>query len=247
MIQNLSKIKYHNNIYGQQYGTDGELTDNWNSEPIYGNNEYSRVFFRIDCPSYVFNNYAYPNWDSEEQKKSFYAEARDILKRFNIPEGTEHFPEKLPGMEHLHVHPQNISGVIAKNRIKAVAEALNACSGFSVRWVDVYEDIADMTNEAFIERLNEHKGEIEADLLECFKTKRRNLYIVSNYWNSPVEKLSNKYTIRRRTSESGVDEVCMGFIKSVFDSLVEQRKIVSAKTKNGIGYRAAKKDELKET
>lgn len=233
-------IKYHDNIHGQQYGADHSLTDNWQPEPIYGVEEYISVYFRIDAKGAGM----YGSFAHAEQREAFYREAREILKRFDVPEGTGHITEKLPGMEHLYIHPQNISGVVAKNKVKAIAEALDACKTVSCRWVDVYRDISTMDNAAFCKALDGKTEEIEADLLKAFQTKRKNLFIVPSVLSGPVVRLSEKYTIPRRSCESGRDEVCIQQIGIVFDRLVAAGKIVSAETKHGMGYRTAKKDEM---
>lgn len=237
-------IKYHDNMHGQQYGPDHHLTDNWPPEPIYGADEYIRAFFRVDCPAYVFKG-GFPSFEREDQRAAFFEEARGVLAAFGVPEGTGHSSEKLPGMEHLYIHPQNISGVVAKNRVKPIAEELAACKTFSVRWVDLYEDISTMTDEEFRARLYEQKTEIGADILAAYRTKRSNLYIVDNYWSSPLRALADKYTIPRRSCESGADELCVSVLGEIFDELVAAGAIVSAETKSGTGYRTAKKGEKK--
>lgn len=236
-------MKFHDNIHGPQYGADHMLTNNWNPEPIYGADEYIRVYFRIDCPAYVFNG-GYPSFPDEESRSAFYTEAQGVLAAFGIPEGTGHRSENLPGVEHLHIHPQNISGVVGKNRVKPVAEALGACRTFSVGWVDVYEDVSAMNNEEFLLRLAEKETEIAADLLEAFRTKRSNLYIVPDGWSGPIVRLVEKYHIPRRVCEKpNEDGACQRFIQSVFDDLLSSGEIISAETNHGTGYRTAKKEK----
>ncbi len=236
-------MKFHDNIHGQQYGADHSLTDNWNPEPIYGADEYIRVHFRVDCPTYVFSG-GYPSFPDDKSRSAFYAEAQGVLAAFGIPEGTGHKSENLPGVEHLHIHPQDISGVVGKNRVKPIAEALDACITFSVRWVDVYEDVSAMNNDEFLQRLAEKKTEIAADLLEAFCTKRSNLYIVPDGWSGPIVRLAEKYHIPRRCCEKYTEDgVCRGYIQSVFSDLVSAGEIVSAETKHGAGYRTAKKEK----
>ena len=186
-------------------------------------------------------------FSSAEQREEFFYEMREVLDRFGVPEGTGHRTENLPGIEHLYIHPQSVSGVMAKNKIKPIAEALDACETAAIRWVDLYEDISTMTNEEFLSQLENRTEEIKKDMLEAFKTKRRNLYIVPSFWSGPVSRLSDKYTIRRRSCESGEDGVCFSFISSVFAKLVEAGEIVEAETKHGTGYRTAKKDEQRIT
>lgn len=238
-------IKYHDNIHGQQYGEDHMLTNNWNPEPVYSADEYIRVYYRVDCPAYI-SGCGYPSFPDDQSRTAFYAEAKSVLSAFGIPEGTGHKSENLPGIEHLHIHPQEISGVVGKNRVKPVAEAFAACGTFSVRWVDVYEDVSAINNEDFLRRMAEKKTKIAADLLEAFRTKRSNLYIVPDGWSGPIVRLTEKYHIPRRCCEKSTeDSVCRGYIQSVFSDLVSAGEIVSAETKHGTGYRTAKAKEKK--
>ena len=141
-------IKYHDNISGHQYGADHTLTDNWNASADFPKDSYIRVYFRLDCPAYDFRM----SFDNAESREAFYTEVRDILKCFDIFEGTGGRYDGFP-MEHLHIHPQVISGVVAKWKVRYIAEALNDCETCKIRWVDVYQDISTMSNEEFAESL----------------------------------------------------------------------------------------------
>lgn len=232
-------IKYHDNTNGQQYGADHKLTDNWNACAEFPKDSYIRVYFRIDCPAYDFRM----SFDDAESREAFYTEVRDILKCFDIVEGIGGRYDGFP-MEHLHIHPQNISGVIAKWKVRYIAEALNDCETCKIRWVDVYQDISTMSNAEFSESLESKRGEIAADILGMFKTKRSNLYIVPGF--GTFDRIVNKYHISRREAESdNEDTTCNNFIVAVFNELVSVGEIVSAETRNGTGYRTAKKGEKK--
>lgn len=232
-------IKYHDNINGQQYGADHTLTDNWNASEDFPKDSYIRVYFRLDCPAYDFRM----GFDNAEGREAFFAEVRDILKCFDIFEGTGGRYDGFP-MEHLHIHPQNVSGVIAKWKIRYIAEALNDCETCKIRWVDVYQDISTMSNAEFAESLESKRGEMTADILEMFKTKRNNLYIVPGY--GTFDRIVNKYHVSRREAESGNDDTtCNNFVVTVFNELVSMGELVSAETRNGTGYRTAKKVEKK--
>lgn len=233
-------IKYHDNIHGQQYGEDHMLTDNWNPNPIYGGDEYIRVYYRVDCPDYGAPSFSFP---TEEKRAAFYAEVQSVLDAFGIPEGIGR--EALPGMEHLYIHPQDISGVVAKNRIAPVAEALAACSTFSVRWVDLYDEISPMTDAEFDAILREKKTEIAAALLLAFQTKRSNLYRAGWSVYETVDRIADRYSIRRRSCESGTDYTAHAFCDELLKELVLTGEIVTAETREGIGYRTAKPKDKK--
>lgn len=230
-------IKYHDNMNGQKYGTDGHLTNNWDACAEFPKDSYIRVYFRIDCLAYDFHM----SFDDAESREAFYTEVREILKCFDIVEGTGGRYDGFP-MEHLHIHPQNISGVVAKWKVRYIAESLNDCNTCKIRWVDVYQEISTMSNAEFAESLENKRGEIAVDILEMFKTKRRNLYIVPGY--GTYDRIVNKYHVSRREAESYNDDTtCTDFVVAVFNELVSGGEIVSTETRNGTGYRAAKKCE----
>lgn len=232
-------IKYHDNINGQQYGADHQLTDNWDASADFPKDSYIEVYFRIDCPTCNYRM----SFENAESREAFYTEVRDILTRFNIFEGCGGRYDGFP-MEHLHIHPQEISGVVAKQKVKQIAEALNACETCKIRWVDVYQDISAMSNEEFSASLENRRDDIAADLLAMFKTKRSNLYIVPGY--GTFDRIVNKYHVSRREAErDSEDTTCHNFIVSVFHDLVNNGELVSAETRNGTGYRTAKKGEKK--
>lgn len=226
-------IKYHDNMNGEQYGADHALTNNWDSEKEYPENAFAKVYFRINCPSYDFSN----GFSDEKSKSAFYSEIVGILEKYAIPEAVG--LNYVKGMECLYIHPQEISGVIQKNKIKMIAEDLANCQTCSIRWVDIYYDVSDMTDQDFRAILSSRTEEIENDILEAFQTKRKNLYIVYDPFGSPLAKVSKKYSIYRKSNDSGIDRVCLDFLNEVLQSLVQSGKIAQAETKYGTGYRTA--------
>lgn len=231
-------IKYHDNIHGQQYGADHALTDNWNPKGTYREDEYINVHIRLDVPAYKFVGGWY-EWESEDQRAIFFDSIRRVLESFNIPEETfSHIRDKeLPPIECLYIHPADISGTLRKGYVEKIAEALNELDGVKVRWVDLYHDVSPMTNAEYKEVLDGQRDRIEQELLEVFKTKRRNLYITSVF--DAIDRVSERYNLPRRECKTGHDYFTHGFVGEVFESLVKDGKILTAETRNGTGYRTA--------
>lgn len=239
----MEKIKYHDNLHGPQYGPDGHNTDNWNPDGPFPEESYIRVFFRIDTKGF---GGMYGSFDNSADRDRFHSEMTAILQSFSIHEGTGGRFEGFP-MEHLYCHPNDISGVVAKRKVKAIAEDLNASETVSVRWVDVYEDVSPMSNAEYLELLKTQRDKIAAELLTEYKTKRSNLYIVGNdFFGGPVRRVSEKRHIPRREAERASDDsTAYNYVQSVFEDLLAAGKIVSAETKHGTGYRTAKANERK--
>lgn len=226
-------IKYHDNINGEQYGADHTLTDNWDSEKEYPVNAFAKVYFRINCPCYDLPN----GFPDEKSRSAFYSEIAGILEKHTIPEAVG--LNYVEGMECLYIHPQEISGVVQKNKIKKIAEDLSNCQTCSIRWVDIYDDVFDMTDQDFRAILSGRTEELENDILEAFRTKRKDLYIVYDPFGSPLAQISKKYSIYRKSNESGIDHTCLGFLNEILQSLVQSGKIAQAETRHGTGYRTA--------
>ena len=165
-------IKYHDNINGVQYGDDHSLTNNWNPDLDYGN-EYVGVCFRIDTPSYHYYN----GFDTEEYANKWSEEASKLIKSFEILEDcgyiVEHSKDK---QAYLYAHPQNISGVVLKNDIKKIAEAIANMEFSSIRWVDLYETVYVISDSEYEEYLDGKQEEIRKALFRKSSTTRTTKY-----------------------------------------------------------------------
>ena len=236
------KTRFYNALRKEYDSETHNAIENWN-DTGFSAYEYAKVYFRIDCPTF---DCVSASFASDSAREDFYAEMRDVLRVFGITEGTSFIKRGEDyTMEHLHIHPQNISGVVAKNKIVKIAETINGCKWAFCRCVDVYDDVSAMTNEQFVEYLDAHKySDIVADILSAFTTKRRNLYYGEYSTSGLLDKIANKYHICRRQCESGMDYTGKAFCADVLEVLVKQGKIVTAPVKDGTGYRTAKKDEI---
>ena len=165
-------IKYHDNMNGVQYGEDHMLTDNWNPDMDYGN-EYVRVYFRVDTPSYHYER----GFSSTEDRDNWNTEASNIISSFGIMEDSGYKVDN--GKEksaYLYAHPQNISGVVLKNDVQKIAEAVNNMKLSSIRWVDLYETVYVISDSEYQEYLDGRKDEIRKSLFEKSATTRANKY-----------------------------------------------------------------------
>ena len=165
-------ILYHDNMNGVQYGEDHMLTDNWNPDMDYGN-EYVRVYFRIDTPSYHYER----GFSSTEDRDSWDTEASNLISSFGIMEDSGYKVDN--GKEkcaYLYAHPQNISGVVLKNDVQKIAEAISNMKLSSIRWVDLYETVYVISDNEYNEYLDGRKDEIRKALFEKSATTRTNKY-----------------------------------------------------------------------
>lgn len=166
-------IKYHQYGLGYDYGDDHMLTNNWNPDLDYGN-EYVSVYFNIDTPSYNFNG----GFKSTEDREEWNKETSNLISSFGIMEGCGYDCEKKK-CAYLHAHPQQISGIILKNDVKKVAEAISKMELSSIRWVDLRETVYVISDNEYEEYLNGRKEEIRKALFEKSATTRITKYFAA--------------------------------------------------------------------
>lgn len=154
-------MKFYNANRGM-YGQREEWTDN-------GNGNYVKVYFRIDTIGFDCMN---GSFSEEADAQLFHEEASNIISSFGIVESSGFKQDN----EYLYAHPQNISGIVAKNKIRDIAEAIDNSKSMTIRWIDVYEEYTDMTDEEYRKILDSKRNDIAAYIVENCFTKRTNQY-----------------------------------------------------------------------
>lgn len=166
-------IKYHQYGIGNEYGADHILTNNWNPDRDYGN-ELVEVYFNIDTPTYDLNC----SFNSTDDRDAWNTEAGNLIKSFGIMEGCGYDAEKHK-CTYLYAHPQQISGVVLKNDVKKIAEAISRMKLSSIRWVDLRETVYNISDSEYEEYLNGKKEKIRKELFEKSATTRTTKYYLA--------------------------------------------------------------------
>lgn len=207
-------MKYYNAIGNRAYSQREEWVDN-------GNGNYCNVYFRIDTIGFdCVNGY----FNKEDDRKAFYEEATQIISKFGIIESSGFRQNN----EYLYAHPQNISGIVAKSKIKAVAEAIDNSDTMSIRWVDVYEEYAFISDDDYKEILDSKRAEIIRFITENCRTKRTNLYHSSF---SVAVDMQERFKENRINDIENINKHGMTYkyIVGVIKWLVENNYLVTAK------------------
>lgn len=184
-------IKYHQWGTGNEYGANFELTDNWNPNADYGN-EYVSVYFRIDTPLYDDCIY---DFKSDEDSEKWHAETSELIKSFGVMDGSIYDIERSKEKQaYLYAHPQSISGVILKNDVRRMAEAISKMELSSIWSVDLYETVYVISDNEYEEYLNGRRDEIRKELFVESATPR-----ITKYYNAfdVARSLADKFRLNR--------------------------------------------------
>lgn len=223
-------IIYHDNNGASRY-ENGQLADNWDAAADYGD-EYARVFFRIECPTYYSAGYC--GFQTAEQRGAFYAEAAEILDRcgYHVAQMTDAIHSSGAS---LYIHPQEITGEVLKNDVRHIAEALNSAEVFSVRWVDIYETVYNMTDEAYRKYLDDHEAQTRELILNRSKTNRRDLF---KSYTDIASSAAAQIRLPRLNSEDGKHVPCSGktylYTCELISTMLREGYLVEATSRNGM-------------
>lgn len=240
----MNNITYHQNGIGNEYGADGYLSNNWNPNEDY-KNEYAKVYFRIDA-----KGYGYPSFNFEEsERKAFYVEVKNALQ----PLGWEEEDEEnewgcgyiRKGKQHLYLHPQNFSGEVLKNEIKSIAEALKEHKTFSLRWVNLYDTVYDMTDIAYEEYLNSKDEEIRKELFDNYSTTRINKFY---HTYDICTKLFSTFGLKRIGMNDGMNYAngqTMKHIENIIKDMITEGLLIGVIDDNRSLFRSLNKSEKK--
>lgn len=239
----METIKYHQNGLGNEYGADNKLTNNWNPDFDY-KNEYTNIYFRIEA-----NKYNYPSFNfTEEEEKAFYAEVKKSLQPLGWESeslGVWHCGYITKGKQSLYLHPQNFSGEILKNEVKAIAEVLQKHNTFYLRWVDLYDTVYDISDSEYEEYLNGKDEEIRKVLFENYGTTRTNKFY---YVFDVCRSLSDKFRLRRVGLNDGRNTGAgqtIAHIAKLIDKMITEGSLVGAESNGNKFFRSLNKTEQK--
>lgn len=154
-------LKY-NDMEKGSYFNEVEWIDN-------GNGNFAKVYFRIDTIGFECYSGSFKN---EEDRQAFHDEATAIINSFGIVESCSYRQNN----EYLYAHPQDITGIVAKSKIKDIAEAINNSKTMKIRWTDVYEEYAVISDEEYGKILDGKREEMAKCIVEKCFTKRTNLF-----------------------------------------------------------------------
>lgn len=167
----MMEIKY----LDQSVGYLGDNQPRWDADRDYGS-EYVKVYFRIDTHYYQYPFKAYEGLEADKEAYRF--DCRQLFESlgWDYVEGKyqSSCASAKQGLKSLYLHPQGFSGIVLKNDVKPIAEAIaKYAKTYNLRWVDVYETYYSMSEEAYETYLNGKKDHIRRKVFEAFQTKRR--------------------------------------------------------------------------
>ncbi|MEH2938319.1 hypothetical protein [Lawsonibacter sp. JLR.KK007] len=202
--------------------------------------EYRNVYFRID------SRYQYDTaWPDDDAKVAFRDETQRLFQnagwalRLGYNGGCD---VVTLDQQDLYLHPMNFSGVVAVENVPKIEAMLAQAKTFRCRGVDFYETYLDLSDEDYWILLESKKDEITAAILDAYRTKRRNLYKVGEV----ALGIAQRFSVHRLCDKEGHRNKANLYVGQLVEAMIEDGRLITAKTRSGIGIRTAQEKELRE-
>ena len=203
---------------------------------------YKNVYFRVDA------GYKWGEGMDAIPKAAFYDEIKTLFERAGWvaknPEFSCSCPTVHKGLSSLYCHPMQLSGVIDETLISEINEILINGKTFKHRCTDEFETIRDMSDEDYRAYLDGNRDQIRNDIAKIFKTKRNNLFYDENNAGKLLNSVGEKWHIHRIQNGENwrqANRIEAEIISDIFRKMIADGVIVESETKNGKGYRTAKR------
>lgn len=217
---------------------------------------YSHVIFRISGKCYELNSESI----NDKQRKAFTDEVERLLtsRGWTIVEMDDEddiiYATLVKGSSEVGIYPEVLCGVVENSERLALEKLFAMSKTFILDDVVISKEFFEMTDDQLEAKLEACRDKVRAEVLNAFTTKRRDLYMSKIKVIKKLARNDDIYLMEK--SETVADGVSVHsywipvrtigtFILKLFDELVDSGEIVSAETRLGTAYRAAKKDELK--
>ena len=205
--------------------------------------DYFKVSYSIHTPSYYRPKDNELGFQSEAESMAFFADCERVFRigGWKIEHGYA-----VNGKSSLHLHPQQLLGIVHAELVDAVPEhiAQAALFQFQQNGKRIIEEIYDITVEQQREYIAAKRPEIEEELLKAFRTSQRKLYHDPGgllWWNIELP-IGRKYGLP--ALDELVNNTAGHYVSEVFVSLIASGQIIQ-KTINGKQvYRTVMKCEL---
>lgn len=232
-------IKYHQHGIEPEY-VNHILSDNWDPDKDYGN-EYVKAYFHIDTPSYHYSD----GFSSGDAQKAWHKEVSNLLFNLGILEdcgfAVEHATEK---QAYLHAHPQELSGVVRKNDVKRIAEAINGMQLSSIRYVALHATVYDITDEEYSRILErEKKDDVRVALFRYAETSKRTLF---KDLNQLAASIADKHKLPRLGIKEGYTGQTVRFVEKVAHEMTLEGYLVETEQNGRTLVRSSNKTEIKQ-
>lgn len=187
----------------------------------------------------IRSSYTGQDWPGPDEKNAYLEETRRLfagdgwtveIDRRNCVCDTVR-----KGQQELYLHPSAFIGVVSEEGEQEVERLLDSAITLRFQGIRRFREYFDLSDEDYRARLVSQRGEIEAAILERYRTKRSNLYITEGQ----ASKIAAQFTVHRLCDKNGRRNLANLYVGELMDEMLEDGRLVTAQTRHGLGVRTA--------
>lgn len=141
------------------------------------------------------------------------------------------------GQQELYLHPSAFIGVVSEEGAQEVERLLEGAVTLRFEGIRRFREYFDLSDEDYWARLVSQREEIEAAILERYRTKRNNLYITEGQ----ASKIAAQFSVHRLCDKDGHHNFANLYVGQLTDEMLADGRLVIAQTRHGLGIRTATK------
>ena len=173
-------------------------------------------------------------------RDAFFREAEERFRQagWDIKEGKLprecDYAVKEDSRESLYLYPKRFVGIIRPESVPEIESLLTGATTFRLRETWAFEQYADMSKEDYRKYLDSRRGEMEASILEHFKTSRRDRFVTGN----PSIRLTRPFRLRRRGAVNYHEEnETVEYVRNLIEDMIADGRLTTSETRLGRGIR----------
>jgi len=191
---------------------------------------------------YIDSAYQYGNgFPDDASRDAFTQEAADLFRQagWDIKTGDQRAGKcdtalRDGGRESLYLHPMEFVGVVRTESVPEIESLLAQAKTFRLRETRGFKEYVEMSDEEYGKYLDSRRGEMEAAILERFKTRRRDRFRTGDH----SDHIARPFILHRMETRNRYEEdKATAYVRNLIEEMIADGRLTTAETRYGRGIR----------
>ena len=190
---------------------------------------------------YIDSAYQYGDgFPDEASRDAFNREVTDLFRQagWDIRKGRLSgecdYAVRDSGRESLYLHPMEFAGIIRPESVPEIESLLAQATTFHLRETRGFKQCVEMSDEEYGKYLDSRRGEMEAAILERFKTRRRDRFRTGDHSDC----IARPFILHRmETRNHYEEEKVTAYVRNLIEEMIADGRLTTAETRYGRGIR----------
>ena len=203
--------------------------------PQVGQPTYRNVHFNI-ISAYHYGD-GFPDQASSD---AFHQETESLFTaagwQFQKARSSSSCDRVILGKSELHLHPMDITGIIAVELVPKVEELIRQAKTFRLNVVRECEGYIEMDDDTYRQYLESRREEIQTAILTHFQTRRSNLFKTGDQ-SETIARPFMLYRMEAKDLCARSADLSVSYVRGLIEEMVTDGRLTASPTRYGRGLR----------